>query len=100
MPVKLLMTWDISPEREQEYFEFVIGEFIPGIQRLGLETTEAWATMYGEYPQIMVAMLAPDLPDAQRVLNSTEWKHLREQLFGFVKNFSHKVVPAKGGFQF
>jgi len=100
MPVKLLMTWDISPEREQEYFEFVIGEFIPGIQRLGLEPTEAWATIYGEYPQIMVAMLAPDLPDAQRILNSVEWGRLREQLFGFVKNFSHKVVPAKGGFQF
>ena len=100
MPVKLLMTWDISPDREQEYFEFVIGEFIPGIQRLGLETAEAWATIYGEYPQIMVAMLAPDLPEVQRVLNSVEWKHLREQLFGFVKNFSHKVVPAKSSFQF
>jgi hypothetical protein len=94
------MTWDISPDREQEYFEFVIGEFIPGIQRLGLEPTEAWATIYGEYPQIMVAMLAPDLPDAQRILNSVEWGRLREQLFSFVKNFSHKLVPAKGGFQF
>ena len=100
MPVKLLMTWDISPEHEQEYFEFVIGEFIPGMQRLGMEPIEAWATIYGEYPQIMVAMLAPDLPDAQRVLNSVEWGRLREQLFGFVKNFSHKVVSAKGGFQF
>ena len=100
MPVKLLMTWDISPEREQEYFEFVIGEFIPGLQHLGLEPTEAWATIYGEYPQIQVAMLAPDLPDAQRILNSVEWGHLREQLFNFVKNFSQKVVPAKGGFQF
>lgn len=100
MSVKLLMTWDISPEREQEYFEFVIGEFIPGMQRLGLEPIEAWATIYGEYPQIMVAMLAPDLPDAQKVLNSGEWGRLREQLFGFVKNFSHKIVPAKGGFQF
>ncbi len=100
MPVKLLMTWDISPEREQEYFEFVIGEFIPGMQRLGLEPTEAWATIYGEYPQVMVAMLAPDLPDAQRILNSVEWGRLREQLHSFVKNFSQKVVPAKGGFQF
>jgi hypothetical protein len=94
------MTWDIAPEREQEYFEFVIGEFIPGVQRLGLEPTEAWATIYGEYPQIMVAMLAPDLPDAQRVLNSVEWGKLREQLFTFVKNYTSKVVPAKGGFQF
>jgi hypothetical protein len=100
MPVKLLMTWDIAPEREQEYFEFVIGEFIPGVQRLGLEPTEAWATIYGEYPQIMVAMLCPDLPDAQRVLNSVEWGKLREQLFTFVKNYNNKVVPAKGGFQF
>lgn len=100
MPVKVLMTWDITPEREQEYFEFVIGEFIPGIQRLGLEPAEAWATIYGEYPQIMVSMLAPDLPDAQRALNSGEWSHLRDQLFGFVRNYSQKVVPAKGGFQF
>lgn len=100
MAVKLLMTWDIAPEREQEYFEFVIGEWIPGVQRLGLEPTEAWATIYGEYPQIMVAMLAPDLPDAQRILNSQDWSRLREQLFSFVKNYSYKVVPAKGGFQF
>ncbi len=100
MAVKLLMTWDISPEREQEYFEFVIGEFIPGIQRLGLDPVEAYATVYGEYPQIQVAMLATDLPNAQRILNSAEWQKLREQLFGFVNNYSYKVVPARGGFQF
>jgi hypothetical protein len=100
MPVKLLMTWDISPEHEQEYFEFVIGEFIPGVQRLGLEPIEAWATIYGEYPQILVAMLAPDLPGAQQLLGSVEWSTLRDRLFGFVKNYSYKVVPNKGGFQF
>lgn len=100
MSVKVLMTWDITPEREQEYFEFVIGEFIPGVQRLGLEPAEAWATIYGEYPQIMVSMLAPDLPDAQRALSSVEWGRLRDQLFGFVRNYSQKVVPARGGFQF
>jgi hypothetical protein len=100
MPVKVLMTWDISPDHEQEYFEFVIGEWIPGIQRLGLETVEAWATIYGNYPQIQVAMLAPDLPDAQRVLNSTDWNSLRSKLFTYVRNYSFKIVESKGGFQF
>ncbi|PWH15594.1 MAG: hypothetical protein DDG60_05595 [Anaerolineae bacterium] len=100
MPVKLLLTWDIAPDREQEYFEFVIGEFIPGVQRLGLEPIEAWATIYGEYPQILVALLAPDLPGAQRVLNSVEWNTLRERLQTFVKNYSYKIVPGRGGFQF
>jgi hypothetical protein len=100
MSVKVLMTWDISPEHEQEYFEFVIGEWIPGIQRLGLEPVEAWATIYGNYPQIQVAMLAPDLPDAQRVLNSTDWNVLRGKLFNYVRNYSFKVVDAKSSFQF
>lgn len=100
MTVKLLMTWDIAPEQEQEYFEFVIREFIPGIQRLGLEPMEAWATVYGSYPQILVAMLAPDLPAALRALNSTDWASLREKLIGFVNNYSYKVVDARTGFQF
>jgi hypothetical protein len=100
MSVKLLMTWDISPDHEQEYFEFVIGEFIPGIQRMGLEPVEAWATIYGNYPQIMVAMIAPDLPNAQRALGSADWSNLRAKLFQYVQNYSYKVISAKGGFQF
>jgi len=100
MSVKLVMTWDITPEREQEYFEFVIGEFVPGVQRLGFEPVEAWATLYGDYPQIQIGMLAQDLPNVQRILRSDGWEQLQEKLFGFVKNYSYKVVPARNGFQF
>ena len=53
MAVKLIMSWDILPGREQEYFEFVVREWVPGIQRLGLEPTDAWFTMYGNHPQII-----------------------------------------------
>lgn len=100
MSVKLVMTWDIAPDREQEYFEFVISEFIPGIQRLGLDPVEAWATIYGDYPQIQIGILASDMAGAQRILHSEGWGKLQEELFGFVRNFSYKVVPARGGFQF
>jgi len=50
-PVKLIISWDIVQDREQEYFEFVIREFIPGVQRLGFELSDAWATVYGSQPQ-------------------------------------------------
>ncbi len=66
----------------------------------GWKPIEAWATIYGEYPQIMVTLLAPDLPGAQRVLNSREWTTLRDRLQAFVKNYSHKLVPGRTGFQF
>lgn len=94
------MTWDIASERDQEYFEFVIGEFIPGVQRLGLQPSEAWATIYGAYPQIQVGLLANDATQARRILDSDDWNVLQERLFNYVKNFSYKVVPARGRFQF
>ena len=100
MSVKVLMTWDISPERDQEYFEFVIGEFVPSMQRLGLQPIEAWATIYGEYPQIQVGLLADDAQRAESAFSTPEWEQIQEQLFGYVNNFSYKVVPARGGFQF
>jgi hypothetical protein len=100
MSVKLMMTWDIVPEHEQDYFEFVIGEFIPGVQRLGFQPVEAWATIYGDYPQIQVGILADDLSGIQQVLRSEGWSQLQDKLFGLVKNFSYKVVAARNGFQF
>ncbi|MEW6402374.1 MAG: hypothetical protein AB1649_11280 [Chloroflexota bacterium] len=100
MSVKVLMTWDIAPERDQEYFEFIIGTFIPGVQRLGLQPAEAWATIYGAYPQIQVGLIASDEKQARSILASGDWVVLQEQLFSFVKNYSHKIVPARVGFQF
>jgi len=84
MPVKVIMTWDIAAERDQEYFEFVIGEFVPGVQRLGLQ----------------VGLLATDASQARRILASADWVILQERLFSYVKNYSHKIVPVRGGFQF
>ena len=62
MSTKLIMSWDITPQREQEYFEFVVREFIPGIQELGFELSDAWATIYGSQPQILVGAVVPFIP--------------------------------------
>ena len=66
MPVKVIMTWDIAADHEQEYFEFVIGEWVPGVQRLGFQPVDAWATVYGTYPQIQVGLLADSSPARPR----------------------------------
>ena len=60
MQVKIIMSWDIKPGRDQEYFEFVVREFAPGITRLGLQPTEAWFAIYGECPQIMMGGITSD----------------------------------------
>jgi len=94
------MTWDIAADREQEYFEFVIGAWVPGVQRLGFQPTDAWATVYGRYPQIQVNMLADSESVARRILSSSDWSMLEDRLLTFVRNFSYKIVPFRNGFQF
>lgn len=100
MAVKLIMTWDIAPEREQEYFEFVVREFIPGVQRLGFELSDAWATVYGSRPQILVGAIMPNGAKVNQILASEDWKSLHNKLQDFVLNYDHKVVEVRGGFQF
>lgn len=99
MSVKLLMTWDILPGREQEYFEFVVREFIPGMQRLGLEPNDAWFTMYGDQPQIMASAQMPTLASLNEVIDSSAWNDLTRLLMDYVENFNYKIVPARTGFQ-
>lgn len=99
MTVKLLMTWDILPGREQEYFEFVVRDFIPGIQQMGMEPNDAWFTMYGAPPQIMVAAQVSTMSKLQNLLESGDWKTLTQNLLDYVENLNFKVVPARSGFQ-
>jgi len=97
--VKLLMTWDIKKNKEPAYFEFMMKEFAPGIISLGLQTSEAWYTVYGSGPQIVTGGIAEDLPKMREILKSSEWKALKAQLLNYVTNFHEKVIPATGRFQ-
>lgn len=99
MATKLLMRWDIRPEREAEYSDFVANEFIPRINKLGIVEIQAWYTVYGDCEQIMVSGVTQTMEQMRYILDSDEWDRLREQLDGLVENFNIKVIPAGPGFQ-
>lgn len=99
MQYKLLLSWDILPGREQEYFEFVVREFIPGIQSLGLEPSDAWLTIYGEQPQILTGVGVSSMNSLNAVLSSQEWDSVIAKLLDYVDNLEVKTVKAKPGFQ-
>lgn len=99
MAIKLILTWDILPGQEQKYFEFVVRDFIPGMQHLGMEPSDAWFTMYGNQPQIMAAAQISDISSLEDALESSDWEQLTDRLLEYVENFKYKVVEARSGFQ-
>lgn len=102
MNVKLIMKWDIKPGKDQEYFEFVVREWIPATNRLGLQMIAAWLTIYARsdsVPRIMAEGLADDMPAMQRILQSGDWEDIQTRLMDYVENYSQKVVYTDGNFQ-
>lgn len=99
MGVKLLMSWNIRPDRETDYFEFVMDELSPGLEKLGLQPSEAWYTIYGEGPQILMGAVAENLDDMQQALSSEEWSQLKENLLDLVEDYQQKVIASTGRFQ-
>ena len=100
MAAKMIQTWNIKPGHEQEYFGFVVGEYLPRLNKLGLEITDAWVTVYGNRPQILVGAVIASKLKARKVMASDEWNTLNEQLKGLVDNLEFKLATHKGGFQF
>ena len=93
--VKLIMSWNIKTDEEPSYFEFMVQEFAPRIMKLGLRPTEAWYTVYGEGPQIIMVGEAPDRETLNRALESDDWTELLEKLKAFVADYKQKIIAAK-----
>jgi hypothetical protein len=98
--IKMLMTYDIVPELQQAYYEFVLGEMIPTAQSMGLVLSEAWHTAYGDYPIRLNGFVARSRQELDRILASAEWQQLEEKLKRFVNGYQRKIVPYREGFQF
>ena len=99
MAAKLLMRWDVRPETESEYFEFLVHEFIPGLNKLGISDIQVWYTQYGTCEQKLASGIANTTEKMQDALRSSSWHQLSDRLQQYVDNFSQKVIPASGGFQ-
>jgi hypothetical protein len=100
MEAKLLMVYDIKPEREAEYYRYMLGEFLPAVQNMGLIMTEGWHTAYGNYPMRLFAFRAEDDHSLPDVIRTEEWVKAKEKLLKLVRNYEERVVAAKNVFQF
>lgn len=90
------MYWDVMPGSEAEYSEFIVNEFIPRLNRLGIGDLEFWYTGYGEHEQIMVSGVTTTREQMDRILDSEEWEALSDRLSDLSVNLSHKIIRADG----
>ena len=99
MAIKLLMRWNILPEKESEYFEFLVHEFIPSLNRLGVEDILVWYTAYGDVEQKLAEGVVASEEKMHEILNSEEWIIVTDKLQSYVIDYNLKAIEASKGFQ-
>jgi hypothetical protein len=97
--LKLLLEYDVRQETLQEYYQFVMGQYVPALQSMGLQMSEAWHTAYGEAPNRLLGFVCGDEQTMTRLLDSELWADLNNELEKYVSELHYKVIPYRGGFQ-
>lgn len=97
---KLILSYDVDPRQMQEYYQFIMGNYLPMMQKRGIEMTEVWTVAYGEAPNRQIGFVSRDRDTMMELLDSEAWVTLNEELETFVTDFDYKVVPYREGFQF
>lgn len=100
MEVKLLLVYNIKPNREAEYYRYVLGEFLPALQDRGIYMVEGWHTAYGDYPMRLLAFRADSQAEMQTLLSSETWQTAKAQLLKLVRDYEERIVLSKNMFQF
>lgn len=97
---RLLLSYNIIPQVQQEYMNYVINEFIPALENIGLKNAGVWHTAYGNYPIRLLVFLSDDPAAMKRALASPKWEEAESRLKTFVTDYSRRVVPADTRFRF
>ena len=97
--LKLLLSYHVNQEKQQEYHKFVMGHYLPTLQSMGFQMSEAWHTAYGDAPNRLIGLVCNDETTMNELLSSDEWDSLNDQLEEFVSDLDYKFIPYRGGFQ-
>jgi len=96
MPVKFNQYWTIISERREQYGKYMIKEFIPGINSLGIHVVAGWIVLVGGYSEIFIEGMSNDLELIEKALRNPKFKELKDKLLNYVKAYKTKILVPTG----
>ncbi|MBC7869625.1 MAG: hypothetical protein H7Y09_02195, partial [Chitinophagaceae bacterium] len=97
---RMILSYDIHPEKYERYYNYVLSEFVPGMQNMGLQMIFAWQIIYGRYPARQIDFICYDHQTLTGILDSETFKRAEERLKSYTINYQRKIVYFENRFQF
>ena len=96
MSIKFNQYWTIIPDTRTDYEKFILKDFIPEINKLGIHTVAVWRVLVGAYSQIIFEGVCSDLDFLEKSLRQPKYKDLNMNLLNYVKDYKTKVLTPTG----
>jgi hypothetical protein len=97
---RLLLLYDTRPDRLQQYYQYMRGEFVPGLQKMGLHMVFAWQ-IYGDgYPNRQIDFICESGELLRDLLTSERYEEIESRLISYTTSYERKVVRFENRFQF
>jgi hypothetical protein len=99
MAILFTQYWDVIPEKFDEYSGFVIQEYNPTLNRLGIKLVGGYYVAVGEGPRIVAVATVDDAENLRQALASREYRVVSNRLLSLVWKYSSKVWVPTGRIQ-
>jgi hypothetical protein len=89
--VKFNQMWDLIGDK-REYGRFVINEFYPLLEELGISVAREWEVFIGDGPSIICEGRAKDINNLIGNLQSDRFQEAKQKLKKFVENYESRIL--------
>jgi hypothetical protein len=89
--VKFNQTWDLIGDK-RAYGRYVIDEFYPLLEELGIIVAREWEVLIGDGPSIICEGRAKDIENLIKNLQSDRFQKAKQKLKGYVENYESRIL--------
>jgi hypothetical protein len=89
--VKFNQMWDLIGDKK-EYGRYVINEFYPTLEEMGISVAREWEVLIGDGPSIICEGRAKDTYNLIHNLQSDKFQQAKQKLKEFVENYESRIL--------
>lgn len=97
---RVMLQFDIQPDNYEQYYRYMLREFVPAMQDLGLFMIFAWHVLGRDYPERQVDFVTESTPSLRRILASERFQQAEDELRTYTLNYRRKIVRFENRYQF
>ena len=99
MPILFIQHWDVTPGEYEDYASFIINDYNPNMQKMGIPLVGGYYVKIGEGPRIVAVSTVHETANLRSIMSSRDYEDLLSRLFRYVWKYSNKVYVPSGRIQ-